>query len=107
MNICCVSMCAYACAHKKHSFICLFISVSDTTRNIRIHERNGREYHFVSRSVFESDMAAGKFVEFGEFESNLYGTSIDSVRQVFNSGHICLLCLNSRVKNQKLLGDQQ
>lgn len=72
------------------------MAVPHTTRNLRIHERNGREYHFVSRSAFESDMAAGKFMEFGEFEKNLYGTSTDSVRHVVNSGRICLLCLHTR-----------
>ncbi|OBS73803.1 hypothetical protein A6R68_15660, partial [Neotoma lepida] len=45
---------------------------------------------------FEADIAAGKFIEHGEFEKNLYGTSIDSVRQVINSGKICLLSLRTQ-----------
>lgn len=57
----------------------------------------GRDYHFVSRQVFEADIAAGKFIEHGEFEKNLYGTSIDSVRQVINSGKICLLNIHTQV----------
>lgn len=69
----------------------------DTTRNPRIHERNGREYHFVSRTAFETDLAAGKFIESGEYEKNFYGTSTDSVRHVINSGRICLLSLHTRV----------
>ncbi|XP_044233385.1 MAGUK p55 subfamily member 5b isoform X1 [Thunnus albacares] len=72
------------------------VAVPHTTRNARIHERNGREYHFVSRPGFESDMAAGKFIESGEYEKNLYGTSTDSVRHVVNAGRICLLCLHTR-----------
>ncbi|XP_063757714.1 MAGUK p55 subfamily member 5b isoform X3 [Eleginops maclovinus] len=72
------------------------VAVPYTTRNIRIHERNGREYHFVSRPAFETDLAAGKFIESGEFGKNLYGTSTDSVRHVVNSGRICLLCLHTR-----------
>ncbi|XP_040920175.1 MAGUK p55 subfamily member 5b isoform X2 [Toxotes jaculatrix] len=72
------------------------VAVPHTTRNPRIHERNGREYHFVSRSAFETDLAAGKFIESGEYEKNLYGTSTDSVRHVVNSGRICLLCLHTR-----------
>lgn len=58
---------------------------------------NGRDYHFVSRQTFEMDAAAGKFIESGEFEKNLYGTSTDSVRQLINSGKICLLCLHTQV----------
>ncbi|XP_033503920.1 MAGUK p55 subfamily member 5b isoform X1 [Epinephelus lanceolatus] len=72
------------------------VAVPHTTRNSRIHERNGREYHFVSRSAFEADLATGKFIESGEYEKNLYGTSTDSVRHVINSGRICLLCLHTR-----------
>ncbi|XP_010774811.1 MAGUK p55 subfamily member 5b isoform X3 [Notothenia coriiceps] len=72
------------------------VAVPYTTRNIRIHERNGREYHFVSRPAFETDLAAGKFIESGDFGKNLYGTSTDSVRHVVNSGRICLLCLHTR-----------
>nr|XP_046229081.1 MAGUK p55 subfamily member 5b isoform X2 [Scatophagus argus] len=72
------------------------VAVPHTTRNARIHERNGREYHFVTRQAFETDLASGKFIEFGEYEKNLYGTSTDSVRHVINSGRICLLCLHTR-----------
>ncbi|XP_008274972.1 MAGUK p55 subfamily member 5b isoform X2 [Stegastes partitus] len=72
------------------------VAVPHTTRNPRIHERNGREYHFVSRPAFEADLAAAKFIESGEYEKNLYGTSTDSVRHIINSGRICLLCLHTR-----------
>ncbi|KAM3861232.1 MAGUK p55 subfamily member 5b [Diretmus argenteus] len=71
-------------------------AVPHTTRSPRIHERNGCEYHFVSRTAFEADLAAEKFIESGEYEKNLYGTSTDSVRHVINSGRICLLCLHTR-----------
>ncbi|TKS76254.1 MAGUK p55 subfamily member 5-A [Collichthys lucidus] len=72
------------------------VAVPHTTRNSRVHERNGREYHFVSRAAFETDLSSGKFIESGEYEKNLYGTSTDSVRHVVNSGRICLLCLHTR-----------
>ncbi|XP_053147679.1 protein PALS1 isoform X2 [Hemicordylus capensis] len=71
-------------------------AVPHTTRNRRDNEVAGRDYHFVSRQVFDADIAAGKFIEHGEFEKNLYGTSIDSVRQVINSGKICLLNLHTQ-----------
>ncbi|KAM6992212.1 MAGUK p55 subfamily member 5b isoform 2-T2 [Tautogolabrus adspersus] len=72
------------------------VAIPHTTRNPKIHERNGREYHFVSRPGFEADLAAGKFIESGEYEKNLYGTSTDSVRHIVNTGRICLLCLHTR-----------
>lgn len=42
-------------------------------------------------------LIAGKLIESGEFEKNLYGTSTDSVRQVINTGKICVLCLHTQV----------
>ncbi|KAM4625211.1 protein PALS1 [Polymixia lowei] len=71
-------------------------AVPHTTRSRREGELSGRDYHFVSRQVFEAELAAGKLIESGEFEKNLYGTSTDSVRQVINSGKICLLCLHTQ-----------
>ncbi|KAM5129035.1 protein PALS1 [Mantella aurantiaca] len=71
-------------------------AVPHTSRSRRDNEVAGRDYHFVSRQTFEADITAGKFVEYGEFEKNLYGTSVDSVRQVINSGKICLLSLSTQ-----------
>lgn len=71
-------------------------AVPHTSRSRRDNEVAGRDYHFVSRQTFEADIMAGKFIEHGEFEKNLYGTSVDSVRQVINSGKICLLSLSTQ-----------
>ena len=59
---------------------------------------DGREYHFVHRSAFEADIAAQRFVEYGEFEKNLYGTSLEAIRQVVNLGKICVLNLHPQVR---------
>nr|XP_057946859.1 protein PALS1-like [Doryrhamphus excisus] len=71
-------------------------AVPYTTRSRRDGELIGRDYHFVSRQTFEAEMAAGKLIESGEFEKNLYGTNTDSVRQVINTGKICVLCLHTQ-----------
>ncbi|XP_034015970.1 MAGUK p55 subfamily member 5-A-like [Thalassophryne amazonica] len=71
-------------------------AVPHTTRNRRDGELSGQDYHFVSRQTFEAELTAGKLIESGEFEKNLYGTSIDSVRQVINTGKICVLCLHTQ-----------
>ncbi|XP_077321131.1 protein PALS1 [Lithobates pipiens] len=71
-------------------------AVPHTSRSRRDNEVASRDYHFVSRQTFEADIMAGKFIEHGEFEKNLYGTSVDSVRQVINSGKICLLSLSTQ-----------
>lgn len=54
-------------------------------------EVNGKEYFFVSREKMEEDVEAGKFIEFGEYKGNLYGTSADSVKSLVSSNHMCIL----------------
>lgn len=54
-------------------------------------EVNGKEYFFATREQMEEDIEAGKFIEFGEYKGNLYGTSADSVKSIVNAGHVCIL----------------
>jgi guanylate kinase len=53
----------------------LTFSVSHTTRRPRQNEVDGREYHFVTRDQFVSNIEAGNFLEWAEVHGNLYGTS--------------------------------
>lgn len=56
---------------------------SDTTRPKRDYEVDGRDYHFVtSREQMERDIQEHKFIEAGQYNDNLYGTSVQSVRYV-------------------------
>ena len=51
------------------------LSVSHTTRAPRPGELDGRNYHFVSRPVFEAMIERAEFLESAEVHGNLYGTS--------------------------------
>ncbi|XP_017887928.1 MAGUK p55 subfamily member 7 isoform X4 [Ceratina calcarata] len=62
-----------------------------TSRPPRPGEVNGKEYHFVSREKMEEEIDAGKFIEYGEYKGNLYGTSSESVSSLINAGYVCLL----------------
>lgn len=62
-----------------------------TTRPMRPGEVAGREYLFVTREKMESDVAAGKFIEHGEYKGHLYGTSGESVKSIVNAGCVCVL----------------
>lgn len=39
----------------------------------------------------EMDVAAGKFIEHGEFRGHLYGTSAESVKSIMNAGAVCIM----------------
>ncbi|XP_054739084.1 MAGUK p55 subfamily member 7 isoform X4 [Anastrepha obliqua] len=62
-----------------------------TTRPIRTGEVAGREYIFVAREKMKVDIAAGKFIEHGEYKGQLYGTSGESVKSIVNAGCVCVL----------------
>jgi guanylate kinase len=51
----------------------LWLSKSWTTRRRRSTE-DGSEYHFVDRATFEKAIGDGRFLEWAEFNGNLYGT---------------------------------
>uniref|UniRef100_A0A8C3HFY7 Discs large MAGUK scaffold protein 4 n=1 Tax=Chrysemys picta bellii TaxID=8478 RepID=A0A8C3HFY7_CHRPI len=63
-----------------------------TTRPKREYEVDGRDYHFVaSREKMEKDIQGHKFIEAGQYNSHLYGTSVQSVREVAEQGKHCIL----------------
>ncbi|XP_012936845.1 MAGUK p55 subfamily member 7 isoform X2 [Aplysia californica] len=62
-----------------------------TSREKRPHEEDGKEYNFLSREEMESQIISQKFVEYGEYKNNLYGTSLDSIKSVIQRGKVCLL----------------
>jgi guanylate kinase len=49
-------------------------SVSVTTREARLGERDGVDYHFVDRAAFERMITARELCEWAEVHGNLYGT---------------------------------
>ena len=50
----------------------------------------------------QKDIDDGKFVEWGEYEEHLYGTKIDSIRNVMRTGKMCILDLNPTVSEPLL-----
>ncbi|KAJ8010313.1 hypothetical protein DPEC_G00073740 [Dallia pectoralis] len=67
------------------------VTVPHTSRPKRNQEGEGVEYHFISKSIFETDIHNNKFVEHGEYKGNYYGTSLDSVHSVLSKNKVCLL----------------
>lgn len=41
----------------------------------------------------------GKYLEYGDFNGNLYGTRLDTVREVIDSGKMCVLDVNPTVSS--------
>ncbi|XP_029004287.1 disks large homolog 1-like isoform X3 [Betta splendens] len=80
--------------------------VPHTTRPRRDYEVNGRDYHFMSsRELMEQEIQEHKFIEAGQYNNHLYGTSIQSVREVADKGKHCILDVSGNaIKRLQLAG---
>ncbi|KAK6622858.1 hypothetical protein RUM43_008705 [Polyplax serrata] len=65
-----------------------------TSRPRREYEENGKTYWFMDRDDMEQDIREHKFLEYGEHNNHLYGTSLDSIRDVIKQGKMCVLDCN-------------
>ncbi|MGK2904999.1 MAG: guanylate kinase [Desulfuromonadales bacterium] len=66
-------------------------SISCTTRAMRPGEQEGRDYHFVSRQVFDQMVDDGAFVEWAEVHGNSYGTASATLEKACDEGSDILL----------------
>jgi guanylate kinase len=66
-------------------------SVSATTRATRNGERDGEDYHFLSREEFERRRDRGEFLEWAEYGAQLYGTLKREIDRIFGEGRHAVL----------------
>jgi len=69
----------------------LTMSVSHTTRERRLREQDGVNYHFVSRDAFLEMAGRDEFLEHAEVFGHLYGTSSGSVATERDKGRDVIL----------------
>lgn len=69
----------------------LGVSVSHTTRPMREGERDGVNYHFVSRESFEAMISRSEFLEHAAVFGNYYGTSQVWVEETLATGQDVIL----------------
>ncbi|KAJ2899654.1 guanylate kinase [Coemansia aciculifera] len=81
-------------------------SVSNTTRQPRAGETNGTDYHFLTRDQFIAAIERKEFIEHAEFSGNMYGTTVQAVKDVADLGRVCILDIDVQgvksVKNTDL-----
>ena len=66
-------------------------SVSATTRATRNGERDGVDYHFLTRPEFERRRKNGEFLEWAEYGAQLYGTLKGEIDRIFAAGRHAVL----------------
>nr|XP_043907733.1 MAGUK p55 subfamily member 3 isoform X3 [Solea senegalensis] len=67
------------------------VAVPHTTRPKKPQEKEGVEYHFVTKQQFDTDVLNNKFIEHGEYKENQYGTSIEAIRSVQAKNKMCIV----------------
>uniref|UniRef100_A0A8D3CFU7 MAGUK p55 scaffold protein 3a n=1 Tax=Scophthalmus maximus TaxID=52904 RepID=A0A8D3CFU7_SCOMX len=74
------------------------VAVPHTTRPKKPHEKEGVEYHFVTKQQFDVDALNNKFIEHGEYKENQYGTSIEAIRSVQAKNKMCIVDVQPEVR---------
>ncbi len=69
----------------------IYFSVSYTTRQPRVGEQDGVNYNFVDRAEFERMIADNELLEYAEYVSNYYGTSLKAIQDRLEEGTDVLL----------------
>ena len=72
-------------------FTDMLYSISYTTRKSRAEERDGVDYHFVSKQDFKKGIKKGRWAEWAEVYGNYYGTSAEFIEKNLLSGCDILL----------------
>ena len=72
-------------------FTDMLYSISYTTRNPRAEERDGVDYHFISKQDFKKGIKKGRWAEWAEVYGNYYGTSAEFIEKSLLSGCDILL----------------
>ena len=71
--------------------------VTDTTRPCKKDEENGKNYYFVTHEEMMNDIANNQYLEYGTHEDAMYGTKLDTIRQIHNRGLIAILDVEPQV----------
>lgn len=72
----------------------LRMSRSYTSRAIRANEREGVDYHFISRTSFEAMIAENAFLEWADVFGNYYGTAAADVERMLAQGQDVVLVID-------------
>lgn len=83
------------------------LSISFTTRSPRGGERDGVEYNFVSKALFESLIKKGELIEWALVHGNYYGTSKVFLEKQSAAGKVVLLDIDVQGVDslKKVFGD--
>ena len=78
-------------------------TISYTTRTPRVGEKDGVDYHFITKDEFIEKMNDDFFAEVGSYKGNYYGSVIDD----YGEYTVCVLTPHGMRQIKKTLGNKQ
>jgi guanylate kinase len=90
------------CRALRRRFPDIRYSVSYTTRSPREGERDGIDYHFITREEFETRLARGQWAEWAQVHDNYYGTDAGFLENSVLDGQDVLLDIDVQGARQIL-----
>ena len=67
-----------------------YFSISTTTREPRVGEKNGVDYYFVTKEEFQKDIEDGNFLEWAKVHENYYGTSLKPIYEALDQSKLVI-----------------
>lgn len=61
---------------------------------------HGKKYYFTDRETMDLEIKNDLYLEYGEFNGNLYGTKLETVHETIRSGKMCVLDVNPTVSRR-------
>uniref|UniRef100_A0A8C2BD80 non-specific serine/threonine protein kinase n=1 Tax=Cyprinus carpio TaxID=7962 RepID=A0A8C2BD80_CYPCA len=65
--------------------------IPHTTRPAKKDEENGKNYFFVSHDQMMQDISNNDYLEYGSHEDAMYGTRLETIRQIHEQGMVAIL----------------
>ena len=72
----------------------LIRSLTFTSRKIRKGEKNGKDYHFISKEEFQKKIRKSDFLEWANNYGNLYGTDKNEIIKLLKQGKNVLVVID-------------
>ena len=77
-------------------FPSVIANISYTTRQPRVGEINGKDYHFIAQATFQEKIAAGEFLEYVKLYDDYYGCSKKWIVEQQSQGKHVILVIDTQ-----------
>lgn len=77
--------------------IYIILALIDTTRPPKPSEEDGKNYYFVTHEKMMDDISSNKYLEYGTHEDAMYGTKLETIKQIHQINLMAILDVEPQV----------